>query len=69
MDCRPAGDAQSYAISNQYHLKALSWAQGMEKWKVTYQSYDEKSPATAEPPDIEQGDNRIKLKMDSWTLN
>lgn len=64
------GDAQSYAISNQYHLKALSWAQGMEKWKVTYQSYDEKvSPQLPNRLDIEQGDNRIKLKMDSWTLN
>ncbi|HDU8584159.1 lipoprotein localization protein LolB [Morganella morganii] len=64
------GDAQSYAISNQYHLKALSWAQGMEKWNVTYQSYDEKvSPQLPNRLDIEQGDNRIKLKMDSWTLN
>lgn len=64
------GDAQSYAISNQYHLKALNWSQGMEKWKVTYQSYDEKvSPQLPNRLDIKQGDNRIKLKMDSWTLN
>lgn len=64
------GDAQSYAISNQYHLKTLNWSQGMEKWKVTYQSYDEKvSPQLPNRLDIEQGDNRIKLKMDSWTLN
>lgn len=64
------GDAQSYAISNEYHLKALTWSQGMEKWKVSYQSYDDKtSPQLPDRLDIEQGSNRIKLKMDSWTLN
>ena len=40
------GDAQSYAISNQYHLKALSWPyrHGKGKSQISLSSHDEKSP-------------------------
>ncbi|WP_058913034.1 lipoprotein insertase outer membrane protein LolB [Entomohabitans teleogrylli] len=64
------GDASDYQLDDQYRLRELSYQQDGKTWKVVYSDYD----SSTQPPlpanmELREGDLRIKLKMNSWTVN
>ncbi|MGL5387695.1 MAG: lipoprotein insertase outer membrane protein LolB [Serratia sp. (in: enterobacteria)] len=63
------GDATEFSLDAQYRLNKLTYKQGDLTWVVTYQDYntDLKIPLPSRL-ELQQGDQRIKLKMDNWTL-
>lgn len=63
------GEATDFQLDSQYRLKKLTYQQGELTWTVTYQEYntDLKIPLPSRL-ELQQGDQRIKLKMDNWTL-
>ncbi len=64
------GDASDFTLDSQYRLKQVNYSQNGLNWKVSYQSYsDEVTPSLPESLELTQGGQRIKLKMNSWTLN
>ncbi|BEN77823.1 outer-membrane lipoprotein LolB [Serratia marcescens] len=63
------GEASDFALDDQYRLSKLTYQQGGQTWKVDYQSYStEVQPTLPNRLELQQGDQRIKLKMDNWTL-
>lgn len=64
----PAG-AKEFTLTPEGRLQKISLTQGGEIWTVDYQKYDTNSkPALPGLLEIVHGDDRIKLKMDNWTL-
>lgn len=64
------GDASDFTLDSQYRLKQVNYSQNGLNWKVSYQSYsDDVTPSLPESLELTQGGQRIKLKMNSWTLN
>lgn len=63
------GEATDFRLDDQYRLSKLTYQQGDLIWTVTYQDYntDLKTPLPSRL-ELQQGDQRIKLKMDNWTL-
>ena len=63
------GEASDYQLDDQYRLREVNYSQGGKQWHVTYQGYDSKQNPTL-PTNLEltEGSQRIKLKMDSWTV-
>jgi outer membrane lipoprotein LolB len=63
------GQATDFSLDSQYRLSKLTYQQGDLTWVVTYQDYntDLKIPLPSRL-ELQQGDQRIKLKMDNWTL-
>lgn len=63
------GDATDFSLDSQYRLNKLTYKQGDLTWVVTYQDYNTelKIPLPSRL-ELQQGDQRIKLKMDNWTL-
>jgi len=50
-------------------IRKLTYQQGGQTWKVDYQGYsNEVQPTLPNRLELQQGDQRIKLKMDNWTL-
>ncbi|MBH2884156.1 lipoprotein insertase outer membrane protein LolB [Serratia ureilytica] len=63
------GEASDFALDDQYRLSKLTYQQGGQTWKVDYQGYsNEVQPTLPNRLELLQGDQRIKLKMDNWTL-
>ncbi|PKH26432.1 lipoprotein localization factor LolB [Enterobacterales bacterium CwR94] len=63
------GDATDYQLDSQYRLTHVNYRRDDQQWQVSYQGYDQKQqPALPANLELKQGDQRIKLKMDSWTL-
>ncbi|MEJ5064702.1 lipoprotein insertase outer membrane protein LolB [Erwinia sp. MYb375] len=63
------GDATDFTLDDQYRLREVNYSQDGKQWKVTYQGYDSKqNPALPSNLELREGDQRIKLKMDSWTV-
>lgn len=63
------GEASDFALDDQYRLSKLAYQQGGQTWKVDYQGYsNEVQPTLPNRLELQQGDQRIKLKMDNWTL-
>ncbi|MEZ3498717.1 lipoprotein insertase outer membrane protein LolB [Pantoea sp. KPR_PJ] len=63
------GDASDYQLNNNYQLKSLNYSRSGQQWQVTIQDYDSKvTPALPASLELREGDQRIKLRMDSWTL-
>lgn len=63
------GEANDFALDDQYRLSKLTYQQGGQTWKVDYQGYStEVQPTLPNRLELQQGDQRIKLKMDNWTL-
>lgn len=63
------GDASDYQLNSNYQLKSLNYSRNGQQWKVDIQSYDNKTtPALPASLELREGDQRIKLRMDSWTL-
>lgn len=63
------GDASDFALDDKYRLREVNYQRDGEKWHVTYQAYDAKQdPTLPSNLELKQGEQRIKLKMDSWTV-
>lgn len=63
------GDATDYALNDQYQLRELNYSRNGQNWKVTWQDYDNKTnPQLPSNLELREGDQRIKLRMDSWTV-
>lgn len=63
------GDSSDFQLDDQYRLRTVNYSRDGEQWQVTYQGYDSKqTPALPSNLELKQGNQRIKLKMDSWTV-
>ncbi|MGC6386903.1 lipoprotein insertase outer membrane protein LolB [Ewingella sp. S1.OA.A_B6] len=64
------GDESDFTLDSQYRLSQVNYSQHGLKGKVVYQSYsDDVKPSLPDRLELTQDEQRIKLKMDSWTLN
>ncbi len=64
------GDSSDFSLDSQYRLRQVNYKQQGLNGSVTYQSYDTTTtPSLPNRLEMAQGSQRIKLKMDSWTLN
>ncbi|CAK9885249.1 MAG: Outer-membrane lipoprotein LolB [Candidatus Erwinia impunctatus] len=63
------GSSTQYTLDSQYRLRQLSYHSGNKEWQVNWQSYDtQQTPALPSNVELQQVGQRIKLKMDSWTV-
>ncbi|PVD44700.1 lipoprotein localization factor LolB [Serratia liquefaciens] len=63
------GEANDFKLDDQYRLNSLTYQQGGQTWTVGYQDYNNSlQPQLPSRLELKQGDQRIKLKMDNWTL-
>ena len=63
------GDATDFTLDQHYQLRTLSYSRNGQQWDVSIQGYDNKvNPALPASIELKQGDKRIKLRMDSWTV-
>lgn len=63
------GEANDFKLDDQYRLNSLTYQQGGQTWTVNYQDYNNSlQPQLPSRLELKQGDQRIKLKMDNWTL-
>jgi outer membrane lipoprotein LolB len=63
------GEANDFTLDDQYRLSKLTYRQGSQTWTVDYQDYNsDLKPQLPSRLELKQGDQRIKLKMDNWTL-
>ncbi|PWC09470.1 lipoprotein insertase outer membrane protein LolB [Brenneria corticis] len=63
------GEASDFTLDDGYLLNKLTYRQGNQNWTVSYQSYSHKvNPPLPESLELTQGEQRIKLKMDNWTV-
>ncbi|MDT3250911.1 lipoprotein insertase outer membrane protein LolB [Serratia sp. root2] len=63
------GEANDFTLDDQYRLSKLTYQQGGQTWTVDYQDYNsDLKPQLPSRLELKQGDQRIKLKMDNWTL-
>ncbi|AHF74204.1 outer membrane lipoprotein LolB [Candidatus Sodalis pierantonius str. SOPE] len=63
------GDATDFTLDARGYLHQVNYSHNGQRWTVTYQGYhDDTVPALPSNLELRQGDNRIKLKMDSWSL-
>ncbi|WP_258576045.1 lipoprotein insertase outer membrane protein LolB [Candidatus Pantoea persica] len=62
------GDASDYQLNSNYQLKSLNYSRNGQQWQVSIQDYDSKvTPPLPANLELREGDQRIKLRMDSWT--
>ncbi|CDL81320.1 lipoprotein insertase outer membrane protein LolB [Xenorhabdus szentirmaii] len=63
------GDAKKFELDANYLLKSVSDQRNGDIWQVDYKGYDiSTTPALPNRLELIQGKNRIKLKMDNWTI-
>jgi len=63
------GDSTDYTLDDKYRLREVNYSRNGQQWAVTYQAYDNKQqPALPANMELREGDQRIKLKMDGWTV-
>ncbi|ELM3724507.1 lipoprotein localization protein LolB [Edwardsiella piscicida] len=63
------GQAQSIQLDSAHRLRQATYRHAGQTWQVDYLKYDSASvPALPAQLELTQGGQRIKLKMDSWTL-
>ncbi len=63
------GDNSRYILDEQYRLKQVILNRGNNEWLVNYKSYHTKfSPQLPKEIEIIQGNQKIKLKIDTWDL-
>lgn len=62
-------DAKDFTLSPEARLQKVSLTKNGQLWTVEYQDYDTGvQPALPNRLEISHDDERIKLKMDNWTL-
>ncbi|MEY4474859.1 MAG: outer rane lipoprotein LolB [Pseudomonadota bacterium] len=63
------GDTTDFTLDNKYRLKQLTYKQNGVTWVVDYQEYNTRvTPSLPGRLELNQGGQRIKLKMDNWTV-
>ncbi|XBS68108.1 lipoprotein insertase outer membrane protein LolB [Acerihabitans sp. KWT182] len=63
------GDAKDFVLDDKGRLKQVNYSRDGQQWTVVYQNYlDGTQPAMPGNMELRQGDQRIKLRMDSWDL-
>ena len=63
------GDATDYSLDDQYRLRELNYTQKGKTWHVTYSGYtSDTKPALPSNMELNNGSQRIKLKMDNWIV-
>lgn len=63
------GDATDITLDSRQRLQRLSYSVDGVTWKVEYLNYNTSvQPELPSQLELTQGDQRIKLKMDNWTL-
>jgi len=63
------GEATDYKLDDKYRLSEINYTQDGKSWKVVYSDYDDSvQPALPSNMELREGSQRIKLKMDSWTV-
>jgi len=63
------GGSNDFMLDDRYHLSKLTYQQGNLSWAVDYQDYSRAiTPPLPSRLELKQGDQRIKLKIDSWAL-
>ncbi|MEN0615838.1 lipoprotein insertase outer membrane protein LolB [Klebsiella indica] len=63
------GAATDYALDDQYRLRKLSYRQNGKTWRVTWDSYStDTKPSLPTNMELNDGHQRLKLKMDNWIV-
>lgn len=63
------GEATDYSLDDQYRLRELNYTQNGKTWHVTYGGYtSDTQPALPSNVELNNGAQRIKLKMDNWIV-
>jgi len=63
------GDASDYSLDPQYRLHEVNYSRNGQHWNVDYLGYDlQHNPHLPANMELREGNQRIKLKMDSWTI-
>ena len=63
------GDATDYSLDDQYRLRELNYTQNGKTWHVTWGGYtSDTKPALPANMELNDGSQRIKLKMDNWIV-
>lgn len=63
------GDATDYQLNKHYQLQSLTYSGNGQHWKVHIGNYYTKvTPPLPVNLEFTKGDQHIKLRMDSWTL-
>lgn len=63
------GDASNYQLDSTALLQQINDKRGDQHWKVTYLGYDHTTvPPLPAAMVLEEGDQRIKLRIDNWEL-
>ena len=63
------GDTPNFTLDDKYRLKKLTYQQNGVTWVVDYQEYNTQvTPPLPSRLELNQDGQRIKLKMDSWTI-
>ncbi|MBZ7395967.1 lipoprotein localization protein LolB [Klebsiella grimontii] len=63
------GDATDYSLDDQYRLRELNYTQNGKTWHVTWGGYtSDTKPSLPANMELNDGSQRIKLKMDNWIV-
>lgn len=63
------GEATDYTLDDQYRLRELNYTQNGKTWHVTYSGYTtDTKPSLPANMELNNGSQRIKLKMDNWIV-
>lgn len=63
------GDATDYTLDSRYRLSEIHYSHDGRNWTVTYNDYQTDSqPALPTNMELNDGQLRIKLKMDNWIV-
>ena len=63
------GDATDYSLDDKYRLSELNYTQNGKTWHVTYGGYTSDTlPSLPANMELNNGSQRIKLKMDNWIV-
>jgi len=63
------GDATDYQLNENYQLRSLNYSRDGQNWQVSIAGYDSNvTPPLPASLELKEGDQRIKLRMDSWTV-
>ena len=63
------GEATDYSLDDQYRLRELNSTQNGKTWHVTYGGYtSDTKPSLPANMELNDGSQRIKLKMDNWIV-
>ncbi|HGV3507438.1 TPA: lipoprotein insertase outer membrane protein LolB [Klebsiella michiganensis] len=63
------GETTDYSLDDQYRLRELNYTQNGKTWHVTYGGYtSDTKPSLPANMELNDGSQRIKLKMDNWIV-